>query len=156
MNIEEKVNAVISFILAETVEETKNSLAILREASKQTAREPTTEDETAKILCDIGYPEHIKGYRYCVHAINLAVSNPDIIDAITCELYPAVAVKFNTTGRRVEKAIRHGIECAWDRCDCKVIGEYFGSTISSHKGRPTNSEFIARISNIVRRRVGSA
>lgn len=156
MNIEEKVNAVINFILAETVEETKNSLAILREASKQTTREPATEDETAKILCDIGYPEHIKGYRYCVYAINLAVSNPDIIDAITYELYPAVAEKFNTTGRRVEKAIRHGIECTWDRCDDNVISKYFGSTISADKGKLTNSEFIARISNIVRRRVGNA
>lgn len=156
MNIEEKLNAIIEYILAETEEEKTVAVSALRKADTTKHRANNVEEEIANILLEIGVPEHIKGHRYAIYAIRVVVETPDIIDAITCELYPAVAEKFNTTGSRVERAIRHGIECAWDRCDDKVISKYFGATISADKGKPTNSEFIARISNIVRRRVGNA
>lgn len=153
MNIEEKLNAIIEYILAETEEEKEAAVAILRKADTTKRNVNSVEEQIANILLEIGVPEHIKGHRYSVYAIQLVVDNPDIIDSVTGKLYPAVAEKFNTTGSRAERAIRHGIECAWDRCDLDVIEKYFGSTISTFKGKPTNGEFIARIANIVRRRV---
>lgn len=156
MNIEEKLNAIINYILAETEEEKTMAVATLRKADTTKCHANNVEEEIANILLEIGVPEHIKGHRYSAYAIKVAVENPDIIDSITGELYPSVAEKFNTTGSKVERAIRHGIECALDRCDFDVIEKYFGSTISASKGKPTNSEFIARIANIVRRRVGNA
>ena len=156
MNIEEKLNAIIEYILAETEEEKESAVAILRKADTTKRNVNSVEEQIANILLEIGVPEHIKGHRYSVYAIQLVVDNPDIIDSVTGKLYPAVAEKFNTTGSRAERAIRHGIECAWDRCDLDVIEKYFGSTISTFKGKPTNGEFIARIANIVRRRVGNA
>lgn len=156
MNIEEKLNAIINYILAETEEEKTTAVATLRKADTTKPHANNAEEEIANILLEIGVPEHIKGHRYAVYAIQLVVDNPDIIYSITGELYPSVAEQFNTSGSKVERAIRHGIECAWDRCDFDVIEKYFGSTISESKGKPTNGEFIARIANIVRRRVGNA
>lgn len=156
MNIEEKLNAIIEYILAETEEEKEAAVAILRKADTTKRNVNSVEEQIANILLEIGVPEHIKGHRYSVYAIQLVVDNPDIIDSVTGKLYPAVAEKFNTTGSRAERAIRHGIECAWDRCDLGEKEKYFGSTISAYRGKPTNSEFIARIANIVRRRVGNA
>lgn len=156
MNIEEKVNAIINYILAEKEEEKEKIIDILKTTGAANTATKNVEEEISTILCEIGVPEHIRGHRYSVYAIKVAVENQDIIDAITKELYPTVAEKFNTTGSRVERAIRHGIECAWDRCDFEVIEKYFGATISASKGKPTNSEFIARIANIVRRQVGNA
>jgi two-component system response regulator (stage 0 sporulation protein A) len=156
MNIEEKLNAIIEYILAETEQEKATAVATLRNADTTKRNVNNAEEEIANILVEIGVPEHIKGHRYAVYAIQLVVDNPDIIDSITGELYPAVAERFNTTNSRVERAIRHGIECAWDRSNLDVIKKRFGNTISCTKGKPTNSEFVARIANIVRRRVGSA
>lgn len=156
MNIEEKVNAIINYILADTEQEKESIISVLRKSDAANTGIKSVEKEIATILCEIGLPENIKGHRYSVYAIKVAVKNPDIIDAITKELYPTVAEKFNTTASRAERAIRHAIECAWDRCDFEVVEKYFGSTISKYKGKPTNSEFIARIANIVRHRVGNA
>lgn len=156
MNIEEKLNAIIEYILAETEEEKEAAVAILQKADTTKRNVNNVEEQIANILLEIGVPEHIKGHRYSVYAIQLVADNPDIIDSVTGQLYPAVAEKFNTTGSRAERAIRHGIECAWDRCDLEEKEKYFGSTISAYRGKPTNSEFIARIANIVRRRAGNA
>lgn len=156
MNIEEKVNAIIEYILAETEEEKTVAVSALRNAYTTKHCANNVEEEIENVLLEIGLPEQIKGYRYAVYAIRCVVENPDIIDEITGKLYPAVAEEFYTTRSRVERAIRHGIECAFDRCDYSAKIKYFGSTISAEKGKPTNSEFIARIANIVRRRVGSA
>lgn len=156
MNIEEKVNAIISYILAETEEEKEAAVFGLRKANTENTSAMDVEKEIAAILCEIGMPEHIKGHRYSVYAIKAAIENPDVLDAVTSELYPSVAEKFNTTGNRVERGIRFGIELAWERCDAKVIERYFGSTISARRGKPTNSEFIARIANIVRGLVDNA
>ena len=105
------------------------------------------ERRVTSIIHDIGVPAHIKGYQYLREAIVLVVGDMDIINAVTKVLYPAVAKKFGTTSSRVERAIRHAIEVAWDRGDLEVLQKYFGYTVNSTKGKPTNSEFIAMISD---------
>lgn len=101
-------------------------------------------------LVTLGTPAHIKGYRYLAHAVELTVKDESLADAITLRLYPQVAKEFNTTPSRVERAIRHAVEVTWDRGDLDIFMEYFGHTVSSTKGKPTNGEFIARLANVVR------
>ena len=103
-----------------------------------------------EILHQIGVPAHIKGYHYLRDSIMLSVTRPEIINAVTKELYPTVAKKYSTTPSRVERAIRHAIEVAWDRGDVDVLNSYFGYTIHTGRGKPTNSEFIAMISDRLR------
>lgn len=102
------------------------------------------------IIHEIGIPAHIKGYQYLRHAIMMVIDDLDIINSITKELYPTVAKDFNTTPSRVERAIRHAIEVAWDRGDTDVLNSFFGYTIANSKGKPTNSEFIAMIADKLR------
>ncbi len=102
------------------------------------------------IIHQIGVPAHIKGYHYLREAIILSIKNSDIINSVTKLLYPTVAKKHNTTASRVERAIRHAIEVAWDRGDIDVLNSYFGYTIQNERGKPTNSEFIAMISDKLR------
>lgn len=99
------------------------------------------------IIHEIGVPAHIKGYQYLREAIILAVEDMDVINAITKVLYPQVAKTFSTTPSRVERAIRHAIEVAWDRGDLDTLQRFFGYTVSNTKGKPTNSEFIALIAD---------
>lgn len=99
------------------------------------------------ILHQIGVPAHIKGYQYLRDSILMAIEDEDIINAVTKRLYPAVAKKHGTTSSRVERAIRHAIEVAWDRGDVDVLNSYFGYTIHNERGKPTNSEFVAMISD---------
>lgn len=103
---------------------------------------------TAK-LHDIGVPAHIKGYQYLREAIIMCTKDPTIIDSITKVLYPTVAAKYGTTNSRVERAIRHAIEVAWDRGDMEEIQHIFSYTVSNTKGKPTNSEFIAMLSDSI-------
>ena len=110
----------------------------------------TLEMRVTEIIHQIGVPAHIKGYHYLREAILMAIQDDDIINAVTKRLYPAVAKKFNTTSSRVERAIRHAIEVAWDRGDVETLNSYFGYTIQNDRGKPTNSEFIAMISDKVR------
>ncbi len=105
------------------------------------------EREVTAIIHDIGVPAHIKGYQYLREAIVYTVNDMDAINAVTKVLYPAVARKFGTTASRVERAIRHAIEVAWDRGDLDTLQKYFGYTVSNSKGKPTNSEFVAMISD---------
>lgn len=100
-----------------------------------------------EIIHEIGVPAHIKGYQYLREAIILTINDMDIINAVTKALYPAVAKKFSTTPSRVERAIRHAIEVAWDRGDIETLQKFFGYTVSNIKGKPTNSEFIAMIAD---------
>jgi len=99
------------------------------------------------IIHEIGVPAHIKGYQYLREAIMIAVNDMDVINAVTKVLYPEVAKRFNTTPSRVERAIRHAIEVAWDRGDLETLQKFFGYTVSNAKGKPTNSEFIAMIAD---------
>lgn len=103
-----------------------------------------------EILHQIGVPAHIKGYHYVRAAIILSVENDEMINAITKLLYPTVAEQYDTTPSRVERAIRHAIEVAWDRGDIDVLNSYFGYTINNGRGKPTNSEFVAMISDKLR------
>lgn len=108
------------------------------------------------IIHQIGVPAHIKGYHYLREAIMMAVNDIDIMNSVTKCLYPSVAKKHGTTSSRVERAIRHAIEVAWDRGDVDVLNSYFGYTIHSSKGKPTNSEFIALIADKLRVNMKSA
>ena len=113
-------------------------------AAKQ---EASLEAVVTDIIHEIGVPAHIKGYQYLREAIILTINNMDMINAVTKVLYPEVAKKFSTTPSHVERAIRHAIEVAWDRGDIEVLQKFFGYTVSNIKGKPTNSEFIAMISD---------
>ena len=99
------------------------------------------------VIHEIGVPAHIKGYQYLREAIIIAVEDMEVINAVTKVLYPEVARRFDTTASRVERAIRHAIEVAWDRGDIETLKKYFGYTVSNAKGKPTNSEFIAMIAD---------
>ncbi len=118
-----------------------------------TAHYEAQEDLTVvitEILHQIGVPAHIKGYQYVREAIKLTVENPEMLNSVTKILYPTVAKNFKSTSSRVERAIRHAIEVAWDRGDVEVLNSYFGYTIQSQRGKPTNSEFVAMISDKIR------
>lgn len=134
----------------------------LRSAAEQVigksaaARSASLESKVTEIMHEIGVPAHIKGYGYIREAIILSAETPEYINAVTKQLYPAVAQRFGTTPSRVERAIRHAIEVAWDRGDLEVLQKYFGYTVSSVKGKPTNSEFIAIIADRLRLQRGIA
>ena len=108
------------------------------------------EVKITEILHQIGVPAHIKGYHYLRNSIMMSIENPEIINSVTKQLYPSVAHNFETTSSRVERAIRHAIEVAWDRGDIDILNSYFGYTIHNSRGKPTNSEFIAMISDRLR------
>ena len=108
------------------------------------------ESVVTSIILEIGVPAHIKGYQYLRDSIMLAVEEPDVINGVTKVLYPSVAKRNGTTASRVERAIRHAIEVAWDRGDVDVLNSYFGYTIHNLRGKPTNSEFIAMIADKIR------
>lgn len=104
------------------------------------------------VLHQMGIPAHIKGYHYLREAIMLSIDDEEMLDSITKLLYPTIAERFDTTASRVERAIRHAIETAWDRGDIDVLNAMFGYTVSVGKGKPTNSEFIALITDNLRLR----
>lgn len=115
-------------------------------------REPSPQLEAmvTAIIHEIGVPAHIKGYQYLREAIIITVGDMEVINAVTKVLYPEVAKRFSTTPSRVERAIRHAIEVAWDRGDVDTLNSYFGYTIHNLRGKPTNSEFIAMIADKMR------
>lgn len=103
-----------------------------------------------EIIHQVGVPAHIKGYHYLRDAILMSVKDTGMINSVTKVLYPTVAKKHQTTSSRVERAIRHAIEVAWDRGDLDTLDSYFGYTVQNTRGKPTNSEFIAMISDKIR------
>ena len=123
----------------------------LNRAEKRTESGQNSKSElriqVTEILHQIGVPAHIKGYHYLRDSILMAIDEPEVINAVTKQLYPSVAKQYETTSSRVERAIRHAIEVAWDRGDVDVLNSYFGYTIQNTRGKPTNSEFIAMISD---------
>lgn len=108
------------------------------------------ETEIIEIIHEIGIPAHIKGYQYLRDSIILSITDKEVISSITKILYPTIAKKYQTTASRVERAIRHAIEVAWNRGNTDTLYELFGYTISNGKGKPTNSEFIALIADNIR------
>ncbi|MBR6120067.1 MAG: sporulation transcription factor Spo0A [Oscillospiraceae bacterium] len=134
---------------AQTVAERVREILEAGQASarRRSPTEPDIETLVTNVIHEIGVPAHIKGYQYLREAIIIAVGDMEVINAITKVLYPQVARTFATTPSRVERAIRHAIEVAWDRGDLDTLQRFFGYTVSNTKGKPTNSEFIALIAD---------
>ena len=151
-----QLEAIMRCLTAETEEDresARNEIRELLDGAERTAVKQDAETLVRDILVDIGVPEHLTGHPYLVTAICAAVEDGTYLKNITSDLYPTVAMTHGTTPSRVERAIRHAIECGWDRGDLDVMDHYFGNTISISKGKPTNSEFIARLANVVRMRM---
>ena len=117
---------------------------------KQNASARDLEAAITNVIHEIGVPAHIKGYLYLRDSITMVIDNVELLSAVTKELYPSIARKYNTTSSRVERAIRHAIEVAWGRGRVDVINNLFGYTIHNQKGKPTNSEFIALVADKLR------
>ena len=131
--------------LVERLEEIRGNR--LQQTPAHRGDKTSIESMVTSIIHEIGVPAHIKGYQYLREVIIIAVNDMDVINAITKVLYPQVAKTFQTTPSRVERAIRHAIEVAWDRGDLDTLQRFFGYTVSNTKGKPTNSEFIALIAD---------
>lgn len=134
----------------EDKEENKMQYAKAILAGKDSGDEKSLEIEITNIIHEIGVPAHIKGYHYLRDAIIMVVEDIELLGAVTKELYPAIAKANNTTPSRVERAIRHAIEVAWNRGKLETINALFGYTVQNDKGKPTNSEFIAIIADKLR------
>lgn len=135
------------FAIADRLAEMREHARSQRVSMQRSGSAPDIETMVTGIIHEIGVPAHIKGYQYLREAIMIAVQDMDVINAITKVLYPQVAKTFATTPSRVERAIRHAIEVAWDRGDLDTLQRFFGYTVSNTKGKPTNSEFIALIAD---------
>ena len=119
-------------------------------SEEEKQRTKSLQEEVTEIIHEVGVPAHIKGYQYLREAIIMSVEDMDMLNSITKILYPTIAKKFATTPSRVERAIRHAIEVAWSRGRMDTIDEMFGYTINCRKGKPTNSEFIALVTDRIR------
>ena len=138
-----------------TLEDLISAAAKAADEKKVTPRNASAADldletQVTKVLHQLGVPAHIKGHQYLRTAIIMTIEDPSMMDGITKILYPNIAKMYGTIPSRVERAIRHAIEVAWDRGNTDVIWEYFGYTIQMSKGKPTNSEFIAMVSDKIR------
>ena len=123
---------------------------------KPVRRDRDMDERISNIFISVGIPAHIKGYQFLREAIKMAVENPEVINSITKRLYPEVAKVFDTSASKVERAIRHAIEVAWNRGKIENINSLFGVKVYSHNEKPTNGEFIARMSNVVKQRLREA
>ncbi|MBP8639901.1 MAG: sporulation transcription factor Spo0A [Oscillospiraceae bacterium] len=130
-----------------SISRASNSVNSKQQGVDMHQRKDNLEAVVTEVIHEIGVPAHIKGYQYLREAIILTINDMDIINSVTKVLYPTVAKKFSTTPSRVERAIRHAIEVAWDRGDIETLQKFFGYTVSNVKGKPTNSEFIAMIAD---------
>ncbi len=143
-----------SIKMKERVEEPKQPVRVSRTESLienyNTNTNYDIEKHISEILFQIGIPAHILGYQYLRYAINLAINDITLVSSITKQMYPHIAEHFNTTPSRVERAIRHAIEIAWDRGNTEVLDNIFGFSVDSQKGKATNSEFIAMIADRLR------
>ncbi len=152
MNMEQKLNAVLRCLAADRAADREAARAQIRAMMAQPqSGKPDTESMVRALLLDVGIPDHLKGHRYLVYALCHAETDPRLCLNLSHRLYPMVARQYDATVAQVERAMRHAIEVAWDRCDWDVLGHYFGNTVSAQRGRPTNGEFIARMVNVLRR-----
>lgn len=149
---DERSQRILRSIIFELTEESINKDVLEKGAEIQ--KEKADEKEIIKYITDtiinLGIPARLNGYNYIKEALKLTVFDIEKLDKITGRLYPDIAKKYNTTSSRVERSIRHAIEVAWSRGDIKLLDDIFGYTIDCEKGRPTNSEFIALISEKIR------
>lgn len=154
--LEKKIDALMRYCTAESVTDAyavQDELRQLMKPSQGGRTETKPEVHVRKALLELGVPEHLIGHPYLVDAVTMVVRDSSLLEKITKGLYPMVAEKNCTTPSRAERAIRHAIETGWDRCDMDTAACCFGNTISPSKGKPTNSEFIARVANVVRQRM---
>lgn len=142
------IKPVESRILIQRINQLVNNGGIKKENNN--GNELDLERKVTSVIHEVGVPAHIKGYQYLREAILMTINNLEVINSITKLLYPTVAKRYNTTPSRVERAIRHAIEVAWERGDIDTLHGFFGYTIASGKGKPTNSEFIAMIADRLR------
>ena len=119
------------------------------EETKELSEKDEVNKRITKILHNVGIPAHIKGYNFIRHAVEMVIDNPSVIGQVTKCLYPSIAIKFQSSPSKVERAIRHAIELGWSRGDQDTIDEIFGYTISAAKAKPTNSEFIAMVADYI-------
>lgn len=131
---------------------TERNITEISERSVSSFSSFDLEKEVTDMIHEIGVPAHIKGYQYLREAISMSVNDMDMLGSITKTLYPTIAEKYQTTSSRVERAIRHAIEVAWNRGRMETLDSLFGYTINTGKGKPTNSEFIALIADKIRLR----
>ncbi|ARI77109.1 sporulation transcription factor Spo0A [Halobacillus mangrovi] len=141
--------------LGEQVRQIKHSgdpinRAIGSSYSSSKTKKPDLDTSITHIIHEVGVPAHIKGYQYLREAITMVYNDLELLGSITKVLYPDIATKYNTTASRVERAIRHAIEVAWNRGNIDAISSLFGYTISNTKAKPTNSEFIAMVADRLR------
>jgi len=129
--------------------------SIVKSVCRKTVQPSCTDTEilVTEVIQKLGVPAHIKGYHYLRTAILSAVENARLMECVTKQLYPSVAQKYDTTSSRVERAIRHAIEIAWDRGNAEMKNDFFGYTADSYSGRPTNSKFIALVTDRIRLRL---
>jgi two-component system response regulator (stage 0 sporulation protein A) len=116
-------------------------------SAKVASKNKQLEERITNIFITVGIPAHIKGYQFLREAIKMAIKNPEIINSITKELYPSIANKFDTSASKVERAIRHAIEVAWNRGKIENINSVFGIKVYSNNEKPTNGEFIALVAD---------
>lgn len=152
----ERIRQMFNSTISEEPTNSKPTISVVEgskseDSSSDDNKEPMDlEVEITSIIHEIGVPAHIKGYMYLREAITMVVNAMELLSAITKELYPSIAKKYNTTASRVERAIRHAIEVAWGRGQIDAINKIFGHTIHNDKGKPTNSEFIAMVADKLR------
>lgn len=152
----ERIRQMFNSTISEEPTNSKPTISVVEgskseDSSSDDNKEPMDlEVEITSIIHEIGVPAHIKGYMYLREAITMVVNDMELLSAITKELYPSIAKKYNTTASRVERAIRHAIEVAWGRGQIDAINKIFGHTIYNDKGKPTNSEFIAMVADKLR------
>ena len=151
--LEMKVDALMQFCTAES-EETRRKYHIgLRQlmAAQDAAGIGSRQQRIDNALADLGIPDHLLGYRYLQTALELSLEDPQLIYSMTYGLYPAVALRHNTRPQLVERGIRHAVQCGWSRCDLEMQEKYFGGKVNPDRCKPTNTEFIARLTNIIGR-----
>ena len=157
IDLEKKVEAMMQLCVAENEKDRHALREEIRQYLLERHRECwDPEQEIRRILLELGAPDHLVGHPYVIRAILLVIGDRMYINSITFALYPQLAVEFDTTPARVERAIRHLIEVTWARGDLDVLEKYFGNTVSASRGKPTNGEFIARMANVVKGRVDRA
>mgnify|MGYP000614032910 CR=1 FL=1 len=148
------MNANKEFQIMITVPSTKNAKdSTVKATEKKEQTQEVIHDlekDVTDMIHEIGVPAHIKGYQYLREAIMMSVEDSEMMGSITKILYPTIAKKYRTTASRVERAIRHAIEVAWNRGRMETLDDMFGYTINTGKGKPTNSEFIALIADKIR------
>lgn len=152
--LETRVDTLMRLCTAQTREDRARLQERLRRLMAPECRATDGPEEMIRaLLLELGAPDHLTGHPYVIEAVLLMVEDRSYIRNITFGLYPQVAAHFDTTAGRVERAIRHLIEVTWTRGDYAVLETYFGNTVSPSKGKPTNSEFIVRLANVVRQRL---